>query len=198
MGVGSLKPAVFLDRDGVLNFNVLNPANGFWESPYHPDDFRLYPDAVFSLRRLQEAGYLLFLVSNQPAYAKGTASLENIQAIAEALRTAMEAKHIHFTEYYYCLHHPKGVVPGYSGPCPCRKPAPFFLHEAEKNFGVNLTSSWMIGDRYTDIQCGHDAGTQTILIKNDNGLPGEVTIEPDFTERTLTEAVETILSNSRR
>jgi D-glycero-D-manno-heptose 1,7-bisphosphate phosphatase len=163
MGIDSLKRAVFLDRDGVLNANVMNPKNGWYESPHHPADFRLLPEAPGALKRLRAAGYSLFLVSNQPSYAKGKTSLENIRAIAALLEQAVQECGVAFEDYYYCLHHPESIVEGY-GACACRKPSPFFLHQAEREFGVDLAASWMVGDRETDIECGTAAGARTILV----------------------------------
>ena len=193
MGIDTLKRAVFLDRDGVLNANVLNPATGQWESPHHPKDFQLYPWVPDALRRLQQSGYVLFVVSNQPSYAKGKTSLENIQAVADCLKAEMDQHGIAITAYYYCLHHPEGKMPDYSFRCSCRKPEPYFLHKAATDYSLDLNASWMIGDRATDIQCGQRAGTQTILIKPDHALNRPVDAVPDYVADTLQQAVDLIL-----
>jgi len=194
MGIDPLKRAVFLDRDGVLNANVLNPKNGQYESPHHPADFHLMPEAPGALKRLREAGYSLFLVSNQPSYAKGKTSLENIRAIAALLEQAMRDCGVAFEDYYYCLHHPESVVEGY-GACECRKPSPFFLHQAEREFGVDLAASWMVGDRETDIECGRGAGARTILVR-DASAPAVAAPQTraDYVAADIARAVEIIIA----
>ena len=154
-----MRAAVFLDRDGVLNRNVWNAATQAYESPLSANAFELFPDTIPSLRRLAAAGYLLFLVSNQPNYAKGKASMETLDAIHAKLMRLLDADGIEFAASYYCFHHPE-----FTGACVCRKPSPHFLLEAHRAFGVELSESWMIGDRPTDIACGRSAGTRTILI----------------------------------
>lgn len=160
--------AVFLDRDGVLNRNVFNPATGEYESPGRPEEFELAPNVFPALHRLQEAGYLLLLVSNQPNYAKGKNTLEELDAVQALLAAQLHNVGIHFTEFYYCFHHPKGIVPSHSGPCDCRKPSTYFLLKAEAEYGISLSDSWMVGDRPTDIECGQSAGVRTIRVKSDH------------------------------
>src|SRR5690349_8999978 len=119
--------AVFLDRDGVINRNVLNPASGEYEAPLRAADFALAARALEGMWRLQRAGFLLFVVSNQPNYAKGKASLEELAAIDARMRWEIAAAGLTLADVYYCLHHPDGIVAEYSGPCACRKPSPYFL-----------------------------------------------------------------------
>jgi D-glycero-D-manno-heptose 1,7-bisphosphate phosphatase len=156
--------AVFLDRDGVINRNVLNPATGEWESPLTADDFEFVSGAIDGLRDLQAAGFLLFLVSNQPNYAKGKSSFEALRSIHEKFLLGLTQAGIEFARFYYCFHHPHGNIVGYSGPCECRKPSPHFLLRARAEFDVDIARSWMIGDRPTDVACGKAAGTKTIFI----------------------------------
>ena len=189
--------AVFLDRDGVLNRNVFNPATGEYESPGRAEDFELTPGAIESLGRLQEAGYLLFLVSNQPNYAKGKSTLEDLQGVHARLNDALEAGGIRFAKFFYCFHHPKGIVPSHSGACECRKPSPYFLNEAAAEFGVDLANSWMVGDRSTDIECGQAAGVRTIRVREDHPAVRAVD-EPiaSFEADDLRHAVMLILASS--
>jgi|SRR5271157_1448030 len=161
------RAAVFLDRDGVINRNVFNAATQAWESPLCAAEFELMPDAMKSLKALSDAGFLLFLVSNQPNYAKGKASLETLAAIHQKLLDNLSAASIAFSAFYYCLHHPQGIVAGYSRPCVCRKPSPYFLLQARDAFDIDMERSWMIGDRDADIACGSAAGVRTILVLND-------------------------------
>jgi len=156
--------AVFLDRDGVINRNILNPATGVFESPLAAADFVFIPGVFDAMRALRSAGFLLFLVSNQPNFAKGKSTLEQLSAIHQKLIAGLTAAGIEFGGFYYCLHHPGGVVRGYSRHCECRKPSPHFLLTAGSQFDLDLRRSWMVGDRQTDVDCGRAAGTRTILI----------------------------------
>lgn len=162
--MGAHGRAVFVDRDGVINRNVLNPASGKYEAPLTAADFALAPGALEGLRRLRKAGFLLFVVSNQPNYAKGKASLEELAAIDARMQREIAAAGVEFEGVDYCLHHPEGIVPEYSGACACRKPSPYFLLRAMRVFGLDAAESWMIGDRETDILCGQAAGVRTIRI----------------------------------
>jgi D-glycero-D-manno-heptose 1,7-bisphosphate phosphatase len=166
MGAGRLTPrrAVFLDRDGVLNHNIRNPLTGAFEAPRTPTQFQLIPGVTTALAALQEAGFLLFLVSNQPDYAKGKNSRATLAAIHRRLEEALTDARVSFAGFNYCFHHPEGVVPEYSGPCRCRKPSPYFLLRARDQFMLDMRQSWMIGDRLTDIECGRAAGVKTILV----------------------------------
>ena len=111
----------------------------------------LAPNALVALRALRKAGFLLFLVSNQPNYAKAKASLETLESIHHRLLDLLDQQRIDFAAFYYCLHHPQGVVPSHAGPCRCRKPSPFFLLQARDQFGLDMERSWMVGDRASDI-----------------------------------------------
>jgi len=197
MGIDQVAPAraVFLDRDGVLNRNVFNPNTGEYESPGTADEFELVPGVLESLARLQNADYSLFLVSNQPNYAKGKNSLEDLMGVQEKLAKSLDEAGIRFQQFFYCFHHPNGIVPSHSGPCDCRKPSTFFLQKAATDFGISLPHSWMVGDRATDIECGNAAGTRTIRVLEDHPAtrkPDEP--PPTFEAVDLSHAVSLILA----
>jgi D-glycero-D-manno-heptose 1,7-bisphosphate phosphatase len=197
MGIGevSLRLAVFLDRDGVLNRNVLDAATGEYGAPLSVEKIELVPGVIRGLLRLRDAGFLLFVVSNQPNYAKGKSSLEELAAIHEQLKSELDMAGVEIAEFYYCYHHPRGVVEGYSGPCDCRKPSPYFLFKARDAYGLDLDASWMIGDRATDIECGRAAGVRTIRVAEDH--PAERKrreVEAEFEAKDITAAVEVILA----
>lgn len=197
MGVNQvIRRAVFLDRDGVLNANVFNPSTNEYESPLTPEQANLCQNAVPALALLQEAEYLLILVSNQPNYAKGKASLETLDAIHRKLFAPIEEAGVRFAAVHYCYHHPAGTISGYAGPCACRKPSPRFLLDDAARYGIDMGSSWMVGDRDADILCGKSAGVKTIRIA---GHPFENThcsLKADFDARDLLEAVLLILQNT--
>ncbi len=199
MGIGEVKlrPAVFLDRDGVINRNVQDPATGEYGAPLSAEQFHLAPGALEAMAALRQAGFVLFLVSNQPNYAKGKSTLEALHAIHERLAAELDAAGIDFAEFFYCYHHPDGIVPGYSGQCRCRKPSPFFLLQAGDRFGLSLAESWMVGDRATDIECGRAAGARTILVAPDHPSSArKPQVEPDFEAQDLSDAAGIILGNS--
>jgi D-glycero-D-manno-heptose 1,7-bisphosphate phosphatase len=180
---------VFLDRDGVLNRNVLNPSTGEYESPLTPERFVLFPGVIESLRLLKEAGYLLFLVSNQPNYVKGKASIQTLDAIHRKFETFLKGEGIEFKAFYYCFHHPE-----VTGPCVCRKPSPYFLYEARDRFTVSLTDSWMVGDRSSDIACGRAAGAKTVYIQNMSAPVRDA----DYNVQDLALAVPIILTSQAK
>jgi len=186
-------PAVFLDRDGVINELILNPATGEYEPPHSPDDLVLVYDVISSLCTLQDHGCALFLVSNQPDYAKGKTTLDQLRAVHERLDYILKKNRIYFREYYYCYHHPQGIVPEYSIICQCRKPNPYFIFKAVRDYGIDLARSWMVGDRDSDIECGHAAGIRTILIHNPHSSGYQGSSHPEFVSANLKEAVRLMI-----
>lgn len=192
------RPAVFLDRDGVINELIFNPRTGEFESPHFPGDLCIIPGILDPLRSLITSGFDLFLISNQPSYAKGKTSLENIFEIHRLLDEFLKSHNVYFREYYYCYHHPQGIVPEFSGPCPCRKPAPFFLFKAEKDHGVALSHSWMIGDQDSDMECGRNAGCHTALLRNERSSAKRGQSHPELTEDSLTRVVDQISQINQR
>lgn len=195
------QPAIFLDRDGVINPTILNPATGRMESPLLPADFVLADGVIEALFRLRARGYPLILVSNQPNFALGKSSLEGLTAIHHKLVYELVLSGITFARFCYCLHHPKGVTPGYSGLCVCRKPSPWFLLRARDDFGFSLADSWMIGDQPSDMQCGKAAGARTIRIDGGHASSHDLitaqaaALRPDYFVRNLLDAVEIILTH---
>jgi len=119
-----------------------------------------------ALKILNAESYLLFVVSNQPSYAKGKATLENLQAVERVLSDYLNENGVDVSKYYYCYHHPEGVVEGYSGECKCRKPGTLFLEDAIEQFNLDAEECWFIGDRDTDVACGKAMGMRTIQVKN--------------------------------
>jgi len=188
-----MKPAVFLDRDGVITRLVFCPATGEYGPPHRPEELVFEDGAVPALLELRQAGFELFLVSNQPDYAKGKASLAALNAVHTAFDNILKRRGIRFRHYYYCFHHPQGIVAAYSIACDCRKPRPGSLFAAVRDYGIDLSGSWMVGDRDTDIECGKNAGTRTILIANPYSASYRGSSTPDFESANLKEAVQVIL-----
>jgi len=161
-----MNKAVFLDRDGVINPPVYNPVSSEYESPHYPEDYSVYPAVLKALKVLGDNNYRLFIVTNQPSYAKGKIPLENLKTIKRLLSEYLLENGVIIDKHYYCYHHPDGIVAEYSGPCKCRKPGTLFLEEAIEEFDLNAKDCWFVGDRDTDITCGKSMGMRTVQIKN--------------------------------
>jgi len=162
----SARPAILLDRDGVINELVPDPATGTPESPYRPEDVRLVDGAPEALGRLRRDGWVLVVISNQPAAAKGIVELTALRQVHERLEELLREAGSPVDAYRYCLHHPAGVTAGLSGPCLCRKPAPGLALAAAFELGLDLAASWVVGDADTDIEAGRAAGCRTALVEH--------------------------------
>jgi len=190
-----MNKAVFLDRDGVINRLIFNPKTGEFESPHYPQDLEFFPEALTEIKKLYDKGFLLFLVSNQPSFAKGKTTLENIKNIHLELEKKIKDYAIIFKEFYYCYHHPDGIVTDYSGDCDCRKPKPFFINKAVSDYDVDKNYSWFIGDQDSDINCGKNGGLKTILINEEHSVKKRGKSFPDYKVNNLKEAVNIILGS---
>ncbi len=160
-----LRPAAFLDRDGVLNETIPDPASGKPESPLRAEDVQLIATAADGARRLAQAGYVLVCVSNQPAAAKGKVSMEELLAVHDRVLVLLAEEGVQIEASRLCFHHPNGVVEGLTGECDCRKPAPGMLVEAARSMSLDVGASWMVGDTDTDIEAGQAVGARTVLIE---------------------------------
>jgi D-glycero-D-manno-heptose 1,7-bisphosphate phosphatase len=188
--------AVFLDRDGVLNDNVYYADSGEWESPRVAEDFVLKPGVVPALKILLQLNFHLFLVSNQPSYAKGKTSKRSLAEVHMRLDHCLGFEGIRFTEAFYCFHHPKGVLPELAISCSCRKPSAYFLNRAARDYDLDLEQSWMIGDRDVDIECGQRAGVHTIQIASDHPTTKAGQVVPHFCASGILEAAEIVRDHS--
>lgn len=183
MGVDALtlRRAVFLDRDGVLNEAVIR--NG---KPYPPADLDglvLCADAPASCTRLHEAGFLLVVVTNQPDIARGTAPRELVDAIHSVLKDRLPLDDIRV-----CPHDD-------ADDCDCRKPRPGMILAAAKELGVSLPDSFLVGDRWRDIEAGQRAGCRSIFI--DRGYNERAPAGNFATVRSLAEAADWIFTGAR-
>lgn len=184
--------AVFLDRDGVLDALVLNAERNDYEPPHKPEELTILPGVISSLKRLQAEGYSLFLVSNQPDYALGKTKMGALKLVHTEFARIMRRGGVQFKKYYYCYHHPNGVVPRYSFECDCRKPKPFFLIKSSTDYNIDLSASWMIGDTDKDIGSGKAAGVRTILLDYELSSKQRISSTPDYEAKDLNEAVDII------
>jgi len=187
-----MNQCIFLDRDGVLTRLIYNFESKDYEAPHFVQDLELMEDVVTSLDKLKKMKFKLFLISNQPDYAKGKTTLSNIKEIEDKFKLILEKNNVGLDEYYYCYHHPDGVVPEYSLKCDCRKPGSQFLEKAKYKYNLDLKKAWFIGDRDTDIFCGLKAGTKTILVKNPLSKDNRGNSTPDFEVQNIKEAVKII------
>jgi D-glycero-D-manno-heptose 1,7-bisphosphate phosphatase len=190
------RTAVFLDRDGVINELVPDAHSGHGESPLCVDDVRLLPGASAAVAMLARVGLALVCVSNQPAAAKGTASLEQLLAVHERVLELLAQAGIELDASYLCPHHPDGVIAGLAGSCECRKPRAGMLRAASSLLGLDLGGSWMVGDTDADIAAGATAGCHTLLIRN----PGSVhkrlqALTPELSADSLAQGVELLQVN---
>jgi D-glycero-D-manno-heptose 1,7-bisphosphate phosphatase len=184
--------AVFLDRDGVLNEEVYSERMGRWDAPFVPEDLALTRGVSTALRALSDLGYELFIVSNQAAYAKGSASLRSLWRVHERLVGLLAADGIQLKDSFYAYGHPDGVVPAFTGCCLERKPSPYFLLIAEARYELDMACSWMIGDQDIDVACGQAAGVRTILVANEHAGDRASHSQPDFRVADLAAAAAII------
>ena len=175
------KRAVFLDRDGVLNRPVVRDGRPF--PPAQIDEFELYPDAVSACAQLKAAGFLLVVVTNQPDVGRGSQTREAVEAMHANLRAAIPS----LDAIEVCFH--AGAAQG--EPCECRKPKPGMLLRAAAALNIELSESFLIGDRWRDVDCAHAAGCRAVFI--DRGYREELKEKPEFTVSNLSDAVSTIL-----
>jgi D-glycero-D-manno-heptose 1,7-bisphosphate phosphatase len=193
MGVAKVKPAVFLDRDGVLTELVVEAETGQYVSPNDLDELSMRPDVIKPLGRLVRAGFSLFIVSNQPAWAKGKTTRAALDAIAKRVNEEIGSEGVVISQSFYCYHHPESVVPELAVRCECRKPGTKFLYEASRVWGAELENSWMVGDRASDMQCGRAAGCATILLPSPATAYDRPRPAADYTAASLEDAVGMIL-----
>ena len=178
------RTAAFLDRDGVLNRAIVR--NG---RPYPPSalaELQILPDAPSALQALKAAGFLLIGVTNQPDVARGTQRREVVDAINAALLAALP-----LDDMLVCYHDDGDA-------CDCRKPRPGLLIQAATKHGIDLASSFMIGDRWKDVEAGRRAGCTAILIDYGYAESGPDGCSPDRAVRSLSEAAAWILNRAGR
>jgi D-glycero-D-manno-heptose 1,7-bisphosphate phosphatase len=149
--------AVFFDRDGVLNDAVI--VNGKPHPPSSLDELHIADEASTALSALARSGFALIGVTNQPDVARGTQSREVVEQINASIRRALPIQ-----EILTCFHDDRDS-------CTCRKPKPGLLFEAARRYSIDLAASFMIGDRWKDVEAGHRAGCRTVLIGSGYGQP---------------------------
>ena len=186
--------AVFIDRDGTLSEEV-----GYIN---HPSRFSLFPYAAPAIRYLNENGWLAIVITNQAGVARGYFSEDMIQTVHERMERELESNGAKLDAIYYCAHHPSVGEPPYRLDCDCRKPKPGLISRAAEDFDIHLEASWMVGDRYSDIELARNAGLKSMFVLSGYGR-GEWEHQranwiekPDLVTENLLEAVRLIVSDS--
>ena len=175
--------AIFLDRDGTIN-----------EDPGYlsdPSQLKLFPGVANALARLKKAGYLLIVVSNQSGVARGLIDPKMLPQIHAQLDQLLEPSGARIDSYQLCLHHPNDH-------CACRKPEPKLLLDSAQEFNIDLKKSYMVGDKFSDVEVGVRAGCRgSILVRTGEGRNAESQLQPRqvlFIADSLPEAADWILN----
>jgi D-glycero-D-manno-heptose 1,7-bisphosphate phosphatase len=176
--------AVFIDRDGTINVEK--------EYLYQAEEFEFIPGAERAIRLLNEAGYLVVVVTNQSGVARGYYTEEDVLLLHRHISSRLEQCGARVDSWHFCPHHPSGRG-SYALPCRCRKPQPGMLLEAARRFDIDMESSFMVGDKLVDVEAGRAAGCSSVLVRTGYGSKEEGRL-PDGTQvfDNLLDAVEHI------
>lgn len=175
-----MSKAVFLDRDGVMVEDT-----GF---VHKVENFKMIPNAIEGLKLLKD--YLLFIVTNQSGVGRGIYKIDDFKKFNGRLLEELGKNSIKIKKTYYCLHKPEDN-------CDCRKPKTKFLEDAQKEFGIDLNSSYVVGDRKSDFEMGEKAGCKTIHVLTGNGMNSANEVVPDYFAKDLLDAAQWILSTTK-
>ncbi len=183
----SLRPALFLDRDGVIVEDVIRAKR---------DPLQLLNGAAEAIARAKDGGAVVVVVTNQPIVARGLADESDVLDLHTALDAMLRARGARVDAFFFCPHHPSATVERYRIQCECRKPRPGMLRRAASELGLDLRASVMVGDRVSDIEAGMRAGCRTVLVETGmhkavpiESLDGKMMATPDFVARDLRAAV---------
>ena len=173
--------AIFLDRDGVINNIVI--VNGLPTSPSNFEEFKILPRVKKSILNLKKLNFYCILVTNQPDVSRGKIEKETVIEMNEYIK-----KELKLSDVFVCFHDDKDN-------CECRKPKPGLILNASKKWNIDLKKSYMIGDRWKDIDAGKSSGCKTILI--DNKYKEGIKSKPNYISKDLYDAVKIIVKNEK-
>ncbi|GAB7028363.1 D-glycero-beta-D-manno-heptose 1,7-bisphosphate 7-phosphatase [Geotalea toluenoxydans] len=159
------KRAVFLDRDGTINVEK--------EYLYRIEDFQMIPDAPEAIRLLNEAGFLVVVVTNQSGIGRGYYDELKLEKLHCHMEKELAKAGARIDAWYFCPHHPKHGTGHYRKECACRKPLPGMLLQAAKDLDIDLAASFMVGDKLADIEAGLAAGCRPLLVRTGYGQAEE-------------------------
>jgi D-glycero-D-manno-heptose 1,7-bisphosphate phosphatase len=159
-GFSGTKRAVFLDRDGTINIEK--------DYLYRPEDFEFVPGAAEAVKLLKQHGYLVVVVTNQSGVARGYYTEDDVQNLHSYIDRLLDAAGTAVDAWYYCPHHTAGKG-DYAVDCQCRKPLPGMLLKAASDLDIDLSGSWMVGDKLVDVEAGIAAGCKPLLVMTGYG-----------------------------
>ncbi len=151
---------LFLDRDGVINVDV-----GYLSDPAQ---LEFIPGAIEAMKEAQTRGYDIIVVTNQSGVARGYYTEEDVQALHAEMSRRLEAEGVHILAYYYCPHHPEGIVEAYKKACDCRKPNPGMLTKAIEEWHVDVDGSFLVGDKPSDVEAAEAIGMRAYPFEEEN------------------------------
>lgn len=182
--------AIFLDRDGTLVH-----ARHY---PTRPADLVLYNDLGPVLRRLQQAGFHLIVVTNQAGIARGKFTEDDLRMMHQHLAAELAAQGVTIADFYHCPHHIDGIIPALAIACECRKPQPGMVVRAAAEHDLDLARSWFVGDILDDIEAGRRAGCRTVLVDlGTESSPQADLRQPHFVARATLHALHIIAAVER-
>ncbi|HII15935.1 MAG TPA: HAD family hydrolase [Nanoarchaeota archaeon] len=183
------KPAVFLDRDGVIIEEVQ------WLTK--PEQVKVLPNAGKAIAKLNKS-FLVIIISNQPVVGRGMCTEEDVKNANDVMLKVIAKDSARIDAIYNCFHHPIHGIGKYKAECECRKPKPGMTLQAAKDFNIDLKSSFTIGDKIGDIKAGFLAGTKTILVQTGyGGKDGFNDAVPDYVAKDLYSAVNIIMGETK-
>ena len=187
------KGAVFLDRDGTISKEVGYVRN--------PDQFQLMPKSAEAVKLINERGLKVIVVTNQAGVAKGYFPEAMVSRVHKKMEAMLSDQGAFLDGIYYCPHHPEGVVEAYRKMCECRKPASGLIKRASKEHGIDIASSYMVGDKMADVECGHRIGVKGILVQTGYGkdelnkIEGAGIRRPEYIADDIFDAVKWIVND---
>ena len=191
--MADLKPVVFLDRDGTINYDA-----GYINDV---DNFMMFPYAAQAIRMLNINGFLVVVITNQSGLARGFFTEETLEEIHNKMTSDLLKQGAKIDGIYFCPHDPNAKVEKYKAVCKCRKPETGLIDAALKELPVDKSKMYFIGDKHSDIMAGYKSGCKTIMVKTGYGK-GDLLhksqkweVKPDTVADTLLDAVKLIVKN---